>query len=377
MYSAGLSRDALRDAASAAPAALAPPLKSLQRAWGAAAKGQSAPYAAHAEVPARLVKAARNACDAIAAHAAAEPDGLDARVSEFGFELMRFVRLAETFGSHSIFDVAMERGPRHSVLGIRNVVPAPFLAPRFAAAHASVLFSATLSPPRFYADTLGLPEDAAWLDVDAPFAAAQLEVNVVADVCTRFARRAQSAPAIARIIAAQFARRPGNYLAFFSSFDYLRMVLDALRAAHPEVPAWEQARRMSDAEKDAFLARFVEGGAGVGFAVLGGSFAEGVDLPGDRLVGAFVATLGLPQLNPVNEEFRRALHESFGAGFEYAYLYPGLRKVVQAAGRVIRTPSDTGTLYLIDERFARADVRELLPSWWRPRRTMAAAAGAA
>jgi Rad3-related DNA helicase len=83
------------------------------------------------------------------------------------------------------------------------------------------------------------------------------------------------------------------------------------------------------------------------------------------LIGAFIATLGLPQLNPVNEELRRRLHARFGAGYDYAYLYPGIRKVVQAAGRVIRTPTDRGSVHLIDDRYARRDVQRLLPGWWR------------
>ena len=103
----------------------------------------------------------------------------------------------------------------------------------------------------------------------------------------------------------------------------------------------------------------------MGFAVLGGSFGEGIDLRGDRLVGAFVATLGLPQVNPRNEQLKSRLQEMFGAGYDYAYLYPGLQKVVQAAGRVIRTPADRGYVYLIDDRFHRAAVRELLPAWWQ------------
>src|SRR4029453_2606678 len=106
------------------------------------------------------------------------------------------------------------------------------------------------------------------------------------------------------------------------------------------------------------------GGAGVGFAVLGGSFGEGIDLRGDRLVGAFVATLGLPQGNPGNGQLKACLDDVFGAGYDYAYLVPGIQKVVQAAGRVIRTQQDKGIVYLIDDRFARPAVRTLLPTWW-------------
>jgi Rad3-related DNA helicase len=90
-----------------------------------------------------------------------------------------------------------------------------------------------------------------------------------------------------------------------------------------------------------------------------------VDLPGDRLIGAFVATLGLPQVNAVNAEIERRMQSLFAAGYEYTYLYPGLQKVVQAAGRVIRTVADRGTVHLIDDRYMVPEVRDLLPRWWR------------
>ena len=105
--------------------------------------------------------------------------------------------------------------------------------------------------------------------------------------------------------------------------------------------------------------------AGLVSPCLAGSFAEGIDLSGTRLIGAFIATLGLPQFNPVNEQLRRRLDAEFGAGHDYAYLFPGIRKVVQAAGRVIRTLRDCGVLHLIDDRFSRPEVLRLLPTWWR------------
>ena len=138
-----------------------------------------------------------------------------------------------------------------------------------------------------------------------------------------------------------------------------------LQQAHPEVPQWQQTAGMDDAARQAFLDRFQEGGQGIGFAVLGGAFSEGVDLPGHRLIGAFIATLGLPQVNPVNEQIRARMEAVFaGRGYDYTYLYPGLQKVVQAAGRVLRTPEDRGWLWLLDERYRRPEVRALLPGWW-------------
>ncbi|WP_413231810.1 helicase C-terminal domain-containing protein, partial [Paraburkholderia nemoris] len=98
---------------------------------------------------------------------------------------------------------------------------------------------------------------------------------------------------------------------------------------------------------------------------LGGAFSEGIDLVGQQLIGAFIATLGLPQMNDVNEQMRRTMDAKFGNGYDYMYLYPGLQKVVQAAGRVIRTEQDQGVVHLIDDRYRRPEVRRLLPRWWQ------------
>src|SRR6185437_15962995 len=157
----------------------------------------------------------------------------------------------------------------------------------------------------------------------------------------------------------------GNYLAFFSSFDYLQQVASDFGRRSPQIPLWCQERGMSESARDGFLQRFTPDGQGIGFAVLGGAFGEGIDLPGTRLIGAFIATLGLPQVNAVNDEMQRRMEHRFGTGYAYTYLYPGLQKVVQAAGRVIRTTEDYGAVYLMDERFGQQQVRRLFPKWWQ------------
>ena len=371
MYTGSLQSSKLRLVRAAAPATLKKPLDRLQRNWTRLVKGATDLYTVLDEPPKAFASVLQDATGAISEHLAENPMGVDSALLQFYFDALQFTRLLDTFGTHSLFDVTLDSatgsGRRHegSTLCIRNVLPAPFLKSRFAAARSAVLFSATLTPQSFYSDSLGLPDDTAWLDVAAPFKAEQLSVHIARDVSTRYRHRSSSLAPIARLIAAQYKVAPGNYIAFFSSFDYLEQAVGEFCARHPSIPTWQQGRRMDEAEREAFLARFAVDGCGVGFAVLGGSFAEGIDLAGTRLIGAFVATLGLPQLNSVNEELRRRLDGEFGAGYDYTYLFPGIRKVVQAAGRVIRTLSDRGVLHLIDDRFARPEVLRLLPTWWR------------
>ena len=363
MYSAELDRADLRAARANAPEPVKKALERVGRAWTGVDKDAPAPYQVLDAVPDKLLDALQNATSTVNDFLAEFPGPLDPELQRFHFDALGFLRQAESFGEHSLCDLA-RAGVRDSVISIRNVVPAPFLAPRFALAHSATLFSATLSPWHYFLDLLGMPENTAWADVASPFSASQLEVHIATGISTRYQQRAASLGPIADLIARQYGERPGNYLAFFSSFDYLEQVFERLLEAHPEVPAWRQERRMSEPERAAFLERFTLESRGVGFAVLGGSFGEGIDLPGERLIGAFVATLGLPQVNPVNEQLRERMHAMFGAGYDYTYLYPGMQKVVQAAGRVIRTEQDRGVVWLIDDRFARPEVRALLPAWW-------------
>ncbi|WP_025098935.1 ATP-dependent DNA helicase [Burkholderia sp. A1] len=376
MYSATLDQFVLADAKRHAPPTLAAPLEKLNREWNALNREQEAAYLVMDTVPSALLLAAQRFIGRVSEVMADAPLSIEPNVLQFAFDAMHFVNLAEQFDTHSIFDVtrvegeaARQRGSRggraKSVLCVRNVIPADFLAPRHALARATVLFSGTLTPFHFYLDTLGLPEATPALDVEGPFRAAQLKVTVAGHVSTRWRDRERSLAPIVELIARQYAERPGNYLGFLSSFDYLRRIVELIRETHPELPVWMQERGMDEAARDAFLARFREGGQGIGFAVLGGAFAEGIDLVGDKLIGAFIATLGLPQVNEVNEQMRRALEARFGSGYDYMYLFPGMQKVVQAAGRVIRTEHDEGVVHLIDDRYRRREVQRLLPRWWR------------
>ncbi|MEY4564701.1 MAG: hypothetical protein RLZZ618_3978 [Pseudomonadota bacterium] len=369
MYSAELRQSDLTALRAQAPASLKRALDRLNRCWNTLHKEQDADYAAAAAVPDKLLQALALLITALGEHLAEDPAQVDAPLLGFYFTALQFTRLAEVFGTHSVFDITLEptsafAKKRQSVLCIRNVVPGPFLTPRHATARSMTLFSATLRPQAYHADMLGLPENTAWVDVASPFEAHQLDVHIARRISTRYTDRTRSIAPIVALMAQQYAERPGNYLAFFSSYDYLQKVADALAAQHPDLPQWRQSARMPEAERDAFLQRFTPDGQGIGFAVLGGAFSEGIDLPGSRLVGAFIATLGLPQVNPVNEQMRERLEASFGRGYDYAYFYPGMQKVVQAAGRVIRTTEDRGVVHLMDDRFLKPAALRLLPTWW-------------
>ncbi|MGV8843757.1 MAG: ATP-dependent DNA helicase [Pseudomonas sp.] len=372
MYTAELNQLRFEAVRRIAPSVMKAPLERISRHWQQLERDQAVTYQVYPSTPDLLIMALQKAVSTLTDHLSEQPAGNAAELLHFYLDAMLFCRLAEVFGAHSLFDISRHdsNGQSVSTLCIRNIVPAPFLAPRFGDAHSCTLFSATLSPAHYYTDLLGLPEETPWIDVDSPFSAEQLHVQAVSNLSTRYAHRDFSLVPIAALMAHQFAERPGNYLAFFSSYAYLQAVLNAFRAAHPQVPVWVQSRQMDEGERQTFLERFCSNGRGIGFAVLGGAFGEGIDLPGDRLIGAFVATLGLPQINPVNEEIKQRMQVMFGSnnGYDYTYLYPGLQKVVQAAGRVIRTVKDQGVVYLIDDRFNQPAIRKLLPTWWKVHR---------
>jgi DNA excision repair protein ERCC-2 len=362
MYTASLDHEAFESVRRQAPEALRGVFERVDRVWREITAGQAEAHRIYDDLPRELLAVLDTSIAAMADHLSQQ--GQDETLQAFFFAALAFCRLAAEFDTNTLFEITRGEGQR-SLLCLRNVVPGRFLTPRFAAAHTSVLFSATLTPHAFFRDILGLPQTSEYLDVQSPFQAEQLTVRLVRSISTRFRDRERSLVPIAELLARQYASRPGNYLAFLSSFEYLDRVAALLGERHPHIPAWKQHPGMKEPDREAFLARFLPEGQGIGFAVLGGAFAEGVDLPGSRLIGAFVATLGLPQVNAVNEEMQRRMDTLFGSGYEYTYLYPGIQKVVQAAGRVIRTAADRGVLYLIDDRYAQPGVRKLLPRWWR------------
>ena len=378
MYSAELRLSQVHAAAQAAPASARGALDALATASQALAAEADAPFEVLDAAPDKFVQALQVAAGSLSEHFHQHPLKVGSLL-DFHFELQHFLQLVEALSDHSLFEVQTteHRQPgadaesltshegSEATIGVRNVAPACFLRRRFTALHSVTLFSATLWPPSYAMQLLGLPEDTAWIDVPPAFPAEHLSVRVADGISTRFAHRDRSLDQLVNVMGSQFDAHPGNYLAFFSSFDYLEKAADMLALLRPDIPQWRQERRMNAAERAAFLAAFGPQGRGMGFAVLGGVFAEGVDLPGSLLIGAFIATLGLPPVSVAQDHIQARLDKLFGTGHGYADLVPAMQRVTQAAGRVLRTPEDRGWLWLLDDRYRRAEVIDLLPSWWQ------------
>ena len=213
-----------------------------------------------------------------------------------------------------------------------------------------------MTPPAFYRNVLGCANARA-VALPSPFPPENLGLFCLPGISTRYRQREASVPAVADALAALAKGKTGNYLAFFPSYAYLQQVHEAFAARWPDISTLVQQRSLDDAGRAEFLAQFVPRPAQtlLGFAVMGGIFGEGVDLVGDRLIGCAIVGVGLPQVNPRQEMLRRYYEEQSGCGFDYAYRYPGMNKVLQAAGRVVRTPQDKGVVLLLDDRFAQPD----------------------
>ncbi|WP_102265091.1 ATP-dependent DNA helicase [Mesobacillus jeotgali] len=229
-----------------------------------------------------------------------------------------------------------------------------------------VYFSATLSPIGYYMDMLGGDENDYVLRIPSPFSSEQSNV-MIQSLSTRYKDRENSIKPIVKTLSETIQSNPGNYLIFFPSYQYLNSILEEWNLGNHGIPTIVQGIGMADAEREAFLESFKADGSGslVGFAVLGGIFSEGVDLKGDRLNGVIVVGVGLPQIGFERDLIKQHFSSTGKNGYDYAYVYPGMNKVLQAGGRLIRSEKDTGTILLIDDRYLQFKYQSLLPDVWK------------
>jgi Rad3-related DNA helicase len=245
--------------------------------------------------------------------------------------------------------------------------PSPVMDSLLDRARASVLFSATLTPPEYFCDVLGGAKKAQSVSLSSPFLPENLCVSVVDGISTRAEDRAKNYAKYATLIAASVSAKSGNYIAYFPSYECLDGVREAFCRKYPKVEVVSQSRGMSVTEKEAFLSAFKndEGHLRVGFCVLSGAFSEGVDLPGSRLIGAIVFGVGIPALSNERNMIQEYFDATTEAGYDYAYTYPGMNHVLQAVGRVIRREGDRGIAVLVDDRYSESKYRRLFPKHWQ------------
>jgi Rad3-related DNA helicase len=286
-----------------------------------------------------------------------------AELLELYFSLQDFLRTAERYDTHYVTQLTAAGSELR--IELLCLDPSAFVDSALATGRTAALFSATLAPPGYYRSILGC-EGARAVALPSPFPPAHLGLYCLPGISTRYRQREASIRPISDALAAMVRAKAGNYLAFFPSYAYLKQVVADFAARYPDIPTLVQESGLDDAQREEFLRRFAPAPSGslLGFGVLGGVFGEGVDLAGDRLIGCAIVGVGLPQVNPRQEMLRRYFDEKNGCGFDYAYRYPGMNKVLQAAGRVIRTEADKGVVLLLDDRFARAEYRALFPAHW-------------
>ncbi len=226
-----------------------------------------------------------------------------------------------------------------------------------------VFFSATLTPFQYHADLLTQGKGK-FLELPSPFDPMKLDIIINNKVSTKYKERAYSVDMILESIELITKAKSGNYIVFFPSYKYMHMVVDVLGDVDFEVIV--QKSTDTEAERNEILRQFkTTGSCKVGFFVLGGVYAEGIDLIGDWLNGVIIVGVGLPMYCDENNILKDYFEEKYQNGYDYAYTYPGFTKVVQAVGRVIRGENDRGIALLIDERFTHLKYQQLMPKHWK------------
>jgi DNA excision repair protein ERCC-2 len=280
---------------------------------------------------------------------------------QFIFLCSRFVRLSELANDNDFIWRYHDGKPKERKVELLCLNPASLLEQKHNLVNNVVAFSATLTPAR-YSLTLNGLTSAIFQTLPSPFSTAQHQVSIVDDISTRFSDRQSLAENIRPLLQSYCGSKKNTWV-FFSSYVQLNNCIKLLnldpRAHLVQTPHWSQD------DKTELLARFrTERGITL-FCVLGGVFSEGVDLPGEQLEQVIIIGPGLPQVNDINNRIKDSLSKQGLPGFDYTYMYPGLQKVLQAAGRTVRTHSDVGEIILVDDRFKKYWQQGLLPSYWQ------------
>lgn len=293
------------------------------------------------------------------------------KVLDLYFQVRSFLNIHDTVDENYVIFSEMESDGRFRVK-LFCVNPAVNLQTYLDQGNSTVFFSATLLPVQYYKKLLSTEPDDYAVYARSCFPAENRMILLGQDVSTRYTRRGpQLYQKIAQYIVRAASVRKGNYMAFFPSYRFMEDVYNIFLEEAKEMESVMQSQHMDEQEREAFLEMFeIERQKSlVGFCVMGGIFSEGIDLAEDRLIGAFIIGTGLPQVCNDREIIKKYFDAGGMPGFEYSYLYPGMNKVLQSAGRVIRTEKDCGIILLLDDRFLQRQYRNIFPREWGACRT--------
>jgi len=289
---------------------------------------------------------------------------------ELYFRVLDFLRISEFFDERyvAMLDEQSSRRSPGSNPSIKLICLdfSVLLSNTHRKLRSAVFFSATLTPLTYFRDVFGGMEDDFGVKLPSPFPKNNLCLTV-AQIDTTYKSRQNNIASVSEYIYTFItSRRVGNYLIFFSSYEYMNNVHEHFAGIYPDISLIIQTGGMGENEKEDFLEMFTPepGRVLAGFVVMGGIFSEGIDLKGERLCGVAAVGVGLPTISAERNVLSGYYKDRLGKGFEYAYMYPGMNKVLQAAGRVIRTETDRGAVLLIDSRFTSYAYRRLFPGEW-------------
>ncbi|MBR2121830.1 MAG: ATP-dependent DNA helicase [Lachnospiraceae bacterium] len=300
-----------------------------------------------------------------------ERDDLRKEILNFYFSLSHFMLIYESLDDH--YRIYSEQ-LKDSGFTVRLMCmdPSARLKEKMDLARASVLFSATFLPIRYYKSLLGGTDDDYEVYAESVFDPQRQKILILSDVTSRYRMRGyEEYRKIAKGVDRIISGRHGNYLVFFPSYAFLNETADIFESQFctDDVSCIRQQPSMKEEEREAFLSGFRDiheaESSVVGFCVLGGIFSEGIDLVSDRLIGVMIVGTGIPQVCSERELLKAYFDEAGSSGYDYAYRYPGMNKVMQAAGRVIRTADDIGIVALFDERFCASSYQRLFPREWK------------
>lgn len=302
------------------------------------------------------------------------PDFLERpEVLEFYFQLRNFMNIYELLDEHYVIYSEHAKDGRFR-LKLYCVDPSTNLQERIDKGNATIFFSATLLPINYYKSLLSTKKDNYAVYAKTVFSENQRLLLFGRDVSSRYTRRTvEEFARIAEYIRVTVEAKKGNYMVFFPSYKMMDQVCELFLEKKQDVECICQRSGMKEAEREAFLEAFspenaaTRAGSLVAFCVMGGIFGEGIDLKNEQLIGAIIVGTGLPQIGNEREILKNYYDRRSGEGFDYAYRYPGMNKVLQAAGRVIRTVEDVGVIELLDERFLQNDYQPLFPREWEQR----------